>query len=149
MSHDRVRHIFTYGTLMSCIDGSLGAAERAALLRQARCLGAASIRGRMFDADPFPGVVLDGGAADRVHGELWQLPADARDLLAMLDRYEGCAPQCPEPQPYRRCKIRIRTPSARRVTAWMFVWAGSTAALPSIPDGRWHPRVQVDQARAA
>lgn len=149
MTQTRVRHIFAYGTLMSCIDGSLGAAERAALRAQGRCLGAASIRGRMFDADPFPGAVLDGAAGDRVHGELWQLPADSRNLLSMLDRYEGCTPQCPQPHPYRRHKIRVRTRCGRRVTAWMFVWADTTAALPRIPDGRWLGHAHVEQARAA
>lgn len=136
-SETRVRHIFAYGTLMSGAEGHQGAAERALLATFAQCLGAASTRGRMFDAGACPGVVLGGGVGDVVYGELWRLPDHRPDLLDALDRYEGCAPSCPLPYPYVRRRIRVRTRQGNRVTAWIYVWAKATAMLRPIPDGRW------------
>lgn len=133
----RVRYIFTYGTLMSFAEGGMGAAERALLRRQAINLGPTCTRGRMHDAGACPGVVLGGGPKDVVHGEVWQLPEDRAALLTALDQYEGCAQECPQPYPYSRRRIRVRTGGGRRVTAWIYLWTGSVDALPRIADGRW------------
>lgn len=133
----RVRHMFTYGTLMSCADGDMGTAERALLSAFAQRVGTTTIRGVMFDAGACPGVVLGGAAGDVVHGELWRLPGDMPSLLAALDAYEGCAPHCPLPYAYVRRRIRVRNPGGRRVTAWIYVWAKSTDGLMCIADGRW------------
>jgi gamma-glutamylcyclotransferase (GGCT)/AIG2-like uncharacterized protein YtfP len=133
----RVRYIFTYGTLMSFAEGSMGAAERTLLRRQAINLGPTCIRGRMHDAGSCPGVVLGGGPKELVHGEVWQLPDDRVELLAALDTYEGCAPECPQPYPYSRRRIRVRTRQGRRVTAWIYLWTGCIDDLPRIADGRW------------
>ncbi len=135
--NSRVRHIFTYGTLMSTATGDMGAAERALMSAFAECLGPAAIRGRMFHAGACPGVLPGGTAGEIVHGELWRIPAHMPDLLAALDRYEGCAPHCPLPHSYARRRIRVRNSSDARVTAWIYVWVRSTEGLVPIPDGRW------------
>ena len=137
MIQNRVKFIFTYGTLMSTAEGSPGIAERAVMAASCHSIGTASIRGRLFDAGACPGAILGGNARDHVVGELWQLPGTPRDLIAMLDGYEGCAPHCPLPHPYLRKKIRIRAADGRRVTGWIYVWTGSTADLTQLADGRW------------
>ncbi len=139
MKLDRIAYIFTYGTLMSSAEGPVGAAERAMMSRGAELVGNVVIRGQLFDAGLCPGVILAGGSRDRVQGELWRLPVDRVELLAALDRYEGCAPGTAAPPPYARRTVRIREPHGRRVTAWIYVWLGSTSKLPRIADGRWRP----------
>ncbi len=135
--HGRVRHIFTYGTLMSSATGDRGLAERALLQAFGQCVGLASIRAAMFDAGACPGVVLIGGRRDVVEGEVWRIPPDLPDILHALDRYEGCAAQSPKPHPYRRHRIRVRCAGGGRVTAWIYLWAKSTDGLVRILDGRW------------
>lgn len=137
IENDRVRHIFTYGTLMSSATGDLGAAERALLRAFASCVGPAAIRGSMFDAGACPGVVLEGRARDVVCGELWRIPGSMPDLVEALDRYEGCAARCPLPHPYARRRIRVRQAGGRRVTAWIYLWVKSTDGLVRIDDGCW------------
>ncbi len=138
----RVRHIFTYGTLMSSATGEMGAAERALLSAFAQKVGPASIRGSMFHAGACPGVVRDGGACGTVQGELWRLPHDMPSLVAALDAYEGCGPQSQLPHPYERKRLRIKTASGKRVTAWIYLWARSTDGLVRITDGRWRGPLQ-------
>lgn len=133
----RVRYIFTYGTLMSTATGDMGAAERALLNAFAKRVGPTTIRGRMYDAGACPGVVLEAGPGEIVQGELWHLPRDLPDLVAALDRYEGCAPLSPLPHPYARRRIRVAGEGARRVTAWVYEWVKATDGLPRIEDGRW------------
>jgi gamma-glutamylcyclotransferase (GGCT)/AIG2-like uncharacterized protein YtfP len=133
----RVRHVFTYGTLMSSAIGDMGAAERALLKAFGVCLGEASIRGEMFDAGACPGVVRKDDATGLVHGELWRLPRHLPDLVEALDRYEGCAAQSPLPHPYERRRVRVRSRSGERLTAWVYLWVRSTDGLARIADGRW------------
>lgn len=139
----RVRHIFAYGTLMSSEKGSMGAAERALLNAFAVRIGPATTRGRMYHAGACPGVVLGGSAKDVVHGELWQLPSELPDLLAALDRYEGCAHESPLPHPYTRLRIRLPVSGGQRVTAWIYAWAKSTEGLVRIEDGCWRGPLRV------
>ncbi len=143
MKIDRISYIFTYGTLMSSAEGPLGSAERTMMSARGERVGNVAIRGQLFDTGLCPGVILAGSPRDRVQGELWRLPADRAELLAALDRYEGCAPDNPCPPPYARRRIRIREPHGRRVTAWIYVWLGPTTKLPRIADGRWRPVQRV------
>jgi gamma-glutamylcyclotransferase (GGCT)/AIG2-like uncharacterized protein YtfP len=129
--------IFTYGTLMSTATCDVGRAERAAMGRCARLNGPASLRGRMYDVGLYPAAVPTPLALSWIYGEIWQLPPDNDDLLAMLDRYEGCGPGCDPVPPYRRTRVSVRTRDGRRVRTWMYVWNRSTSGLMPIPDGRW------------
>lgn len=140
MKRSRIRFIFAYGTLMASEKSPRGARERALITAQCKPLGDASIRGQMFDTGDYPGAVLGAARGERIEGELWQLPDAPVALLNALDRYEGCAPDSPEPQPYARCRLRIRTADGRRVTAWIYLWVAPTGKLPRIPGGRWHTR---------
>jgi gamma-glutamylcyclotransferase (GGCT)/AIG2-like uncharacterized protein YtfP len=103
----------------------------------------------MFDAGPYPAVLLDAKPGERVHGELWRLPHDHGDLLDMLDRYEGCATESPEPQPYMRVPRRIRAPDGRRLTAWIYLWAAPVEKLPRIADGRWRSAQRINAGTGA
>jgi len=137
MSDERVRFIFTYGTLMSTADGDMGAKERALLKVFGQLCGRAKLRGRMFYAGACPAAILGGAAGDVVHGEVWRLPEYLPDVIQALDEYEGCAPHSPAPHPYARRRVRVRMPDGRRVTAWMYQWVKPVDGLIPIADGRW------------
>lgn len=133
-----VRHVFTYGTLMSSAGGAMGEAERALLRAFAKRIGVTVIGGRMFDAGACPAVVLEAGADDVVTGEVWQVPSERADVLEALDRYEGCAPESPLPHPYARRAIVVGLPSGEHVAAWIYVWALPTDGLAPIASGKWN-----------
>jgi gamma-glutamylcyclotransferase (GGCT)/AIG2-like uncharacterized protein YtfP len=150
VARDRIRHIFTYGTLMASAPGIRGAFERGRIVAKCRLIGSAVMRGRMLDTGPCPAVVLEAGSRAQVFGELWRLPDahdERRELLDLLDGYEGCAPTSPEPHPYARFARRIRAPDGSRPTVWVYLWTAPTAGLPRIADGRWPPAARRRASR--
>jgi gamma-glutamylcyclotransferase (GGCT)/AIG2-like uncharacterized protein YtfP len=138
MSSDRVRFLFAYGSLMSSAITAVGFAERAVLAHRARRVCEGSIIGRLYDVGPYPGAVLDGFRSERIFGEIWQLPQVRNDLVELLDRYEGCAPNNAVPHAYSRRKVVVRTAAGDRRVAWMYVWNGNVDPVARIRDGRWH-----------
>ncbi len=140
----RSAFIFTYGTLMSSASCDAGRSERAAMEAFAVKIGPGSIRGRLYDAGLYPAAVLDRRTPRRIHGEIWQLPRADRTLLDMLDRYEGCGPDSPEPHPYFRVRVQVRSPTLNRVASWMYVWRLPTMHLPEIHRGRWRAPASTD-----
>lgn len=137
MPQSRVRFIFAYGTLMSTCTGAQGALERSLMEKQACLVGSSRIRAKLYEVGVCPGTTLGGARSDVVEGEVWELPTDHAALLSMLDMYEGCAVTSPTPYPYRRRRIRVRIPDGRRVTAWIYLWCGSTHGLKRCKTVRW------------
>ena len=147
MVKSKVRHLFVYGTLMASASDPVGDKERRFMARSARLLGPVAIAGAMFDMGACPAAVLLRGqrrSVGEIRGELWALPPEQTELVALLDRYEGCAQDSPKPHAYSRSKVRIRLDDGRKVTAWVYVWNQPTAGLKPIPDGRWISRQCFD-----
>ncbi len=150
MPRNRVKYIFTYGTLMACCTGRQGAYERAQMSEHARVVGPSAVRGTVYDAGACPAAILTTpNKTDRVRGEIWELRGNCADLLAVLDAYEGCATDSPRPFPYVRRRVRVRTPDGRRVTAWMYLWTGTTRRFPIVAGGQWSEPVAALQQLAA
>lgn len=107
-------HLFVYGTLR------LGSAAPQArdLAEQASFRGAASVYGRLYRVGSYPGIVLGGGSADWVPGDLFELPR-AGDLLERLDDYEGCAPHSLHPHEFARVRTLARSES-RVFDVWLY-----------------------------
>jgi gamma-glutamylcyclotransferase (GGCT)/AIG2-like uncharacterized protein YtfP len=127
--------LFVYGTLMSRFHN-----VHAVALRQAATLvGSATYRGMMHRvAGPrgdliYPVVTPSDDDADVVHGELYRL--NDRRILDRLDAYEGCAAECPQPHEYRRDLAEVTLESGVTTEAMLYVFQGTTTALPRITDG--------------
>lgn len=106
--------LFVYGTLRR------GAAHpmHAVLRDGSQPLGAARVRGRLYDLGRNPGIVLDPEAA-WVHGELYRLRD--RAVLAALDRYEGAAPEDPAPREYERIVAAVELlATGNPCPAWIY-----------------------------
>ncbi len=124
-------HLFVYGTLMR---GSRS--PYAQLLRaRARFTGKASAQGRLYRLGRFPGAVFDEACAAKVHGEIFQLPGPA--LLAILDAYEECRPEDPEPHLFRREVVEARLSRGGALVAWSYCFVGGTQGRPRIFSGRF------------
>jgi gamma-glutamylcyclotransferase (GGCT)/AIG2-like uncharacterized protein YtfP len=116
--------LFVYGSLRR------GASAHGRLRPVARCLGRATIAGRLYMLGPYPAARPARRPGERVHGELYRLTRPA--ALAALDRYEGCAPADPQAGQYRRETVPVQW-RGRRLQAWVY-WYN-----PARRSGGWHP----------
>ena len=92
------------------------------LAEQARLIGPAQVRGRLFDFGSYPGARPGDGS---VHGEIFHLENPAA-ILAELDRYEGTE--------YERATI-----AANGIDCWIYWYMGPEPGR-LIPSGDWLQR---------
>lgn len=95
--------VFVYGTLRST-------GSNAFRMSAGRKLGDATVRGRLYHIDWYPGLVLDAGAGP-VSGELHEMPASA---MPELDAFEGSE--------YRRVKGPVELADGGTTAAWIWEW---------------------------
>ena len=131
--------LFVYGTLRPGIGTRQGEAAQAFARLDAGCrwLGPASIRGRLYRIDWYPGLVIDPTAAP-VTGDLCLLHRPD-ELLPFLDAYEEAGPTFPAPQEYRRERHIVTGPEGP-AEAWVYVYARPVAGLELIEGGGWLER---------
>lgn len=132
-------HLFVYGTLLSGDTGAGGRAQRDRLAREARVVGSGTVRGRLYHLGRYPGLTLDDGESEFVHGELRELKTPAT-TLAWLDDYEGIVPGNHPHNEYERRTIEVTLASGEHVTAWGYVYRLPTVEKPLIANGRWLDR---------
>lgn len=142
--------LFVYGTLLTTANHPIGEVLRA----HALFVGKGSFQGRLFwikdPDDPrnhYPGALPSGNPADRVFGEVYQLMHPEK-VLPVLDRYEACSPDWPEPYEFLRRNVAVtleKDDSVIRCWTYLYTWDVSRARL--IPSGRFTgPPVDADDA---
>ena len=123
--------LFVYGTLRN----DPGHEMYHVLARSANFLGEARMRGEMFDLGEYPGVVVSDDPRTHVVGELYELkPSETALALDILDSYEECAPNQPEPQEYRRQIARVEL-NGIATDAWVYVLNSRPVGAIPIPGG--------------
>ena len=123
-------HLFVYGTLLP----SEAPKEIASIVKRCRRLGAAHVRGRLYDLGEFPGAVLDPSSRAMVHGELVLLPSDGR-VLEALDRYEEFDPSAPKKSLFIRKKVMVRMVNGERREGWIYVYNRSPGKAKRLRGG--------------
>src|SRR6185436_8834874 len=106
------------------------------LSAEAKLVGAARCRGRLYLVRHYPGMVLSADAADEVHGEVFRMH-DPQVLLRVLDKYEGCGPGAAEPTEYLRRQVTVTLDDGRMIEAWTYVYNWPVAHLPRIASGKF------------
>lgn len=124
-------HLFVYGTLMSGQDNPM----QQLLAQGAELVGAGRTRGRLFLVDGYPGLVDSDNPPEIVAGEVWRLLDP--EILRDLDEYEGCLPEGNTPPLFVRASRTVMIDSGGTLTAWVYIYARSTAGLRRIPSGDW------------
>ena len=121
--------LFVYGSLRAAVKHPM-----AEVLREhGEPAGLARVRGRLYAVGGYPGLVVDPHAG-WVVGELW---TDLQpDVWPLLDFYEGCSAEDPQPHEYVR---RITTVESG-VQAWIYDYALDVATLSPVPSGDWLKR---------
>lgn len=135
--------IFVYGTLRAGY-----AHETQTLLgRRADLVSGASVRGVLYDLGDYPGLVVGASDTDSVRGDVYRLhPPTADETLRLLDAYEGCGPDDPEPHEYRRDRVPVRLDSGESTKAWAYVLVRDVRGLQRIPSGDYSARMQTPHA---
>ncbi len=124
-------HVFVYGTLRRA-----AAHPMHALLHPSTFVGFARFQGRLYDLGGYPAAVASDHLADIVCGEVYQLLRPAA-TLAVVDRYEGCAPADSEPYEYMRAvaDVRLTTCDTAVVPAQIYLYNRPVDHLTCIPQG--------------
>lgn len=128
--------LFVYGTLMQSFDTSMNRY----LQRHARFLGAAVVKGRLYDLGRYPGLLLDEVSGRSVSGHVYTL-SRPQEVLPVLDRYEGYDPSRPEAGEYRRTRINLRC-EGQVLSCWVYLYNADVHGLSEITSGNY-----VDYAR--
>lgn len=90
-------------------------------------LGDASIGGITIELNGYPGLLPSGDPDAKVIGELYRIhPKASEDLFRVLDRYEGCSEDDPEPQAFFRHRQDVRLLLDQEIyEAWVYLYIGS------------------------
>ena len=111
------------------------------LLEPSTFVGVARFQGKLHDVGDYPAAVASDDPADLVYGEVYLLHEPAA-TLAVLDHYEGCAPDDPAPHEYARvaADIRLMTEDSAPVSAQVYLYRRPVDRLARITHGdylRW------------
>jgi gamma-glutamylcyclotransferase (GGCT)/AIG2-like uncharacterized protein YtfP len=124
---DRSREwVFVYGTLRA-------GASNHFRMDGGESLGPASVHGRLYAIDWYPGLVLDA-AAGPVSGEVF---AVAAAHLRELDAFEGIPEGAEAGVEYRRVRARVELHSGGSRTVWLWEWLGPVEESRRIGGGDW------------
>jgi len=117
-----MQYLFIYGTLRT----TEGHPLHNYLRGLSDFLGAAHIGGIKVDLGGYPGLLLSGDVSERVAGELYRIhPGASEELFDVLDRYEGCHENDPEPHEYFRHRQDVMLQADEKIyEAWVYIYNG-------------------------
>ncbi len=124
------QHLFVYGTLRR----AFGHPMARLLSSNGRYIGEARLDGRLYDVGAYPAAVAAQPGSGGVIGEVHAL-GRPRLVFRALDRFEGCAPEDPEPHLYVRQERDVRLDTGASLTAWVYLYNRAIGPLPEIPGG--------------
>lgn len=104
------------------------------LARQARFVGYARTRGRLYQLGGYPGLVSSREPRGWVRGEVYALERPS-EMLARLDDYEGCGPNDAPPHEFERVEGEVILESGEAGVAWIYVYAGTLDGRSEIASG--------------
>ncbi len=125
-----LEYLFVYGTLRKARDGSVHP-----FLRQSQFFQPASVAGRLYLIGHYPGAVVDSlNSGSRIQGEVYRLPEPVRQF-EMLDDYEECTEQYPQPHEYRRIAVKTRLSNGLKIQTWMYEFNHQVTGLKWLTGG--------------
>lgn len=120
--------LFVYGSLRPGGDAAWRLTGHADHVGAARLTGAA-----LYHVADYPGMVLTGDPADIVHGDVFNMH-DPIMTLALIDTYEECTADFPQPYEYDRVQHRVQMTQGP-VMAWTYVYNRPVMRLERIESG--------------
>jgi gamma-glutamylcyclotransferase (GGCT)/AIG2-like uncharacterized protein YtfP len=126
-----MQHVFVYGTLRAGEANDIDIAAARHDIARPRLVGAATVRGRLYDFGSYPGLVIDG-TGGRVQGDVYEID-DA--LVAVLDAIEGIAPG--SVGPFLAHEVTLDVAGGTVACRFYPVRHEAVAGLPEIVAGDW------------
>ncbi|MBL1259279.1 MAG: gamma-glutamylcyclotransferase [Thiotrichaceae bacterium] len=128
-------YLFVYGTLRRGA-ARTDAGERAfvQLEADASFRGLATMDGRLFEVDGYPGGCYQFAVGSQVRGDLYQIDA-ATGLFSALDAYEESDSHFEQPREYQRQRVPVALGDGSVVYAWAYLYHCSIDALLVIESG--------------
>lgn len=131
-SQDDAVHVFVYGTLRAGeINDMMCAAQRHGIAAPVY-VGTSTLGGLLYDFGHYPGMVLGVGAAGRVTGDVYRIPAA---LIPVLDEIEAVYPG--EAGLFVREMHDVSCDGASYACIVYPVSESAVGQLPQIPGGDW------------
>jgi gamma-glutamylcyclotransferase (GGCT)/AIG2-like uncharacterized protein YtfP len=126
-----MEYLFIYGTLMRTFAHPM----HWVLESYAEFMGEAKVRGRLYEIDDYPGLVV----TDKeffVEGELYRVHTP-EPLFTELDRYEECSPEFPQPHEYLRLMREVFLKEGGTINAWIYCYNHPVDPAKLIASGRY------------
>jgi len=133
-------HLFVYGTLCRGASGAL----HPLLSTDTEYCCEASLPGKLYEIDGYPGAVNSPSAGTTIQGELYRLHHPQR-LFQRLDAYEECSAHFTQPHEYRRSVETVTTNDGDAIKAWMYIYNHALAGRRLIPSGDYRRFKQQDK----
>ncbi len=125
-----IEFIFVYGTLRK--DTALN--KHYMLEPDCSYYSEATMQGKLYDVDGYPGAILSDNPRDIVYGDVYKITNGAF-VFSQLDNYESCSDNYPKPQEYRREKLNISLSNGRKISAWVYLFNHHILNLKQIVSG--------------
>lgn len=130
-------YLFIYGTLLSALNHPM----HDVLKRYAELSAEVTLQAKLFDLGRYPGVVLSDNQKNRVKGEIYKI-SDCGKLFKVLDRYEGCSDEFPEPHQYLRRVVPVQADDDTKIDAWVYLFNWNSTGHRHIDLGDYKKYVQ-------
>jgi gamma-glutamylcyclotransferase (GGCT)/AIG2-like uncharacterized protein YtfP len=127
-----IDYLFVYGTLMR---SSWHKMSRL-LAQNTEFVGEATLQGRLYLIEDYPGVVPSNDPSELVYGEVYRL-RHPTSVLAELDRYETCGPGFSEPTEYQREVRMVQLVAGGTLEAHVYVYNWPVLESHRIMTGRF------------
>ena len=92
------------------------------------------ISGKMYEINRYPGVVESDNPEDIVYGEIYST-SSPDTVLPLLDEYEECSDNFPQPHEYVRKKIIVSMPDSISISAWVYIYCHDVSGLKRVKSG--------------
>jgi gamma-glutamylcyclotransferase (GGCT)/AIG2-like uncharacterized protein YtfP len=128
----QANYLFVYGTLTSA---AIPLELQAIMAECGSFIGNAVLSSaQLYQLDGYPGAALCKNQDAKVFGEIYQI-SDSQKLFAVLDAYEECSPDFPEPHEYRRQQVTVTDTIGNTLIAWCYLYNRDTNKLKIIANG--------------
>ena len=123
--------IFVYGTLLQGIQSNVAQYFHT----NASFLSEGLMAGELYDLGIYPGAVYQKDNSEKVYGHIFQLK-NPTTVLQVLDQYEGCPPERPQPTEYVRQLVPIFSKNKEK-ECWVYVYNFPTDKKEKIESGNY------------
>lgn len=132
LSANSANLLFVYGTLRRSFRHPMSDF----LWRNADYVGAATVQGRLYLVDDYPGLVASALASDSVMGEVARL-RDCEYMLNRLDAYEGFDPGARESSEFVRIQSGVRLSGGDEIKVWLYFYNCPVTDLTWLRSGNY------------